>query len=104
MNRISKAVNTYAGKLDARLKSILLQLEVDWKAARGEQLHKMEDVDINRGERRTARQQLEDVLWDAVLAVLGRYKKDPKKARGFFREALLTAAKRPRKKKEETIS
>ncbi|RYY64788.1 MAG: hypothetical protein EOO12_08720 [Chitinophagaceae bacterium] len=97
MARISKAVNTYAATLDARLKSVLLQLEVDWKAARGGQLRKMDDVDTNRGERRTARQQLEDALWEATLTVLLRYRNDPDRAKSFFREELLKRAKRSQK-------
>ncbi|RYY66682.1 MAG: hypothetical protein EOO12_03525 [Chitinophagaceae bacterium] len=89
MRALTQAVNTYSAKLDAATKSMLLSLEEEWTRVRGAQQVKMGEVASGKIGKLTARQQLEQALWNLSLAVLNQYKGQPEKCLSYFREHLL---------------
>ncbi|RYY95414.1 MAG: hypothetical protein EOO11_15890 [Chitinophagaceae bacterium] len=89
MRALTQAVNTYSARLDAETKSVLLGLEEEWTRVRGAQQKKMGEVATGKVKKMTAREQLEEALWNACLVVLAKYQGQPEKCLSYFREHLL---------------
>ncbi|RYY98734.1 MAG: hypothetical protein EOO11_07145 [Chitinophagaceae bacterium] len=89
LRRISVALDTYGAGLDDGTKGILRGLESGWTAAREQQQSQMGGLSTERNERGSAREEVEEALWNLALAVLAKYKGDPEKCLSFFRMHLL---------------